>query len=100
LKEEKGYKVDKRVVIDFIKRSLAEVEGVSSIKRGLWGDNVKFKKKDEGMEIFLGLIIKQGCRVPQVVEEVQRKLKEEIGKTFGTSVTKIDVQIKGIESPK
>ncbi|MCD6082958.1 Asp23/Gls24 family envelope stress response protein [Candidatus Aerophobetes bacterium] len=100
MKEEKGYKVDKKVMIDFIKKSVEEVEGVFSIKKGLWGRKVKFKESDEGIEVFLGLVIRRGNSVPQVVEEIQRKLIREIEETFGISVKKVDVQIKGIESPK
>jgi len=96
----KTYKVDKRVIIDSIKKSLGEIEGVRSIKKGLWGERVKFKEVAGGMEISLGLIVKQGESVPQIVEKTQKKLKEEIEKTFGTSVTKIDIQIKGIEPPE
>ncbi|RLE07881.1 hypothetical protein DRJ00_07305, partial [Candidatus Aerophobetes bacterium] len=55
---------------------------------------------DEGIEVFLGLVIRRGNPVPQVVEEIQRKLIREIEETFGISVKKVDVQIKGIESPK
>jgi uncharacterized alkaline shock family protein YloU len=94
----KGYKVDKKVIIECIKKSLGEIEGVHSIKKGLWGEKVKFKEVEGEMEISLGLIVKQGKSVPQIVQEAQKKLKEEIEKTFGTSVTKIDIQIKGIES--
>jgi len=97
-KEGKGYKVDKRVIIDSIKKSLGEIEGVHSIKKSLWGERVKFKEVEGGIEISLGIVVKQGKPVPQIVEETQKRLKEEIEKTFGTSVTKIDIQIKGIES--
>ncbi|HHJ00632.1 MAG TPA: Asp23/Gls24 family envelope stress response protein [Candidatus Aerophobetes bacterium] len=100
MKEEKGYKVDKKVMIDFIKKSVEEVEGVFSIKGGLWGRKIRFKESDEGIEVFLGLVIRRGNSVPQVVEEIQRKLIREIEETFGISVKKVDVQIKGIESPK
>ncbi len=100
MKEKKGYKIDKKVIIDFIKRSTEKVEGVFSVKRGLWGEGIKFKEVDEGMEISLRLVVKQGNPIPQIVEEVQKRLKAEIEKTFGTSVARVDVQIKGIKSSK
>ncbi|RLE08246.1 hypothetical protein DRZ78_01405 [Candidatus Aerophobetes bacterium] len=98
MEKKRGYKVDRKVITDFIKKSLREIEGIHSVKKGLWGDKVKFKETAEGMRISIGLTVKEGKSIPQVVEEAQRKLKEEIEKTFGTSVLKIDIQIKGIES--
>ncbi len=49
MKEEKGYKVDKKVMIDFIKKSVEEVEGVFSIKAlyagtvpSLWLEGIQY----------------------------------------------------------
>ncbi|MCK4522865.1 Asp23/Gls24 family envelope stress response protein, partial [Candidatus Aerophobetes bacterium] len=68
------------------------------IKRSLFKEGIKVKKSEEGLAISLELLISEGGFVPQIVEEVQKKVKEEIEKTLGTKVAKVDIKIRGIKS--
>jgi len=95
--KKEGYEVEKKVVVELIRKSLAEVKGIHSIQRGLWGRSIKIRELKEGMEISLGLIVKEGNVVSQTVRDVQKKVKEEIEKTLETSVKRVDVKIKGIK---
>jgi len=96
--EEKNYEVSKKVVINLIKGSVAKIEGIHSLKKSLWGKGVKIQERETGMEIHLGLIIKEGCYIPQIVHEVQKEVKETIEKTLGISVTRVNIKIRGIQS--
>ncbi|MEA1964485.1 MAG: Asp23/Gls24 family envelope stress response protein [Candidatus Aerophobetes bacterium] len=96
--KKEGYEVEKKVLVELIRKSLAQVKGVHSIQRGLWGKSIEIKELKEGIEISLGLIIREGSAVPQTVRDVQKKVKDEIEKTLETSVKKVDVKIKGIKS--
>jgi len=98
---ERAYQIEKKAIIDLVKRLVSQIEGVHSLKRSLFGKSIKMKELEEGMEISLAIITKQGSSVPQIVEQTQKKLKDEIEKTLGTPVKKIDVVVKGIKfSPK
>jgi uncharacterized alkaline shock family protein YloU len=96
--EVKGYEVDKKVTLGLIKKAVGQVEGIDSIKRSLFKEGIKVKKSEEGLVISLELLISEGGFVPQIVEEVQKKVKEEIEKTLGTKVAKVDIKIRGIKS--
>jgi len=97
LEKEKTYQVEKKAVVDFIKKIIKEVNGVHSIKGNLFGKNIRIKQTPEGADIRLGIIVKREASVPAVVKEVQDKLKQEMEKTLGTVVKKIDVAVKGIK---
>lgn len=93
-----GYEVDKKVTLGLIKKAVGQVEGIHGIKRSLFKEGIKVKKSEEGLAISLELLISEGGFVPQIVEEVQKKVKEEIEKTLGTKVAKVDIKIRGIKS--
>ncbi len=97
MRKEKAYRVEKKALIDLISRITKEVEGVYSIKRGFFGKDIKIKEEQEGMQISLGLIAKKEVSIPTLVETVQRRLREEIEKTLGSPVRKINITIKGIK---
>ncbi len=98
---ERAYQIDKKAIIGLIKKLVSQIEGIYSLKRSLFGRGIKIKESEEGMEIYLSLVTKQESYVPQIVEETQKKLKDEVEKTLGSPVKKVDVVVKGIKfSPK
>ena len=97
MEKEKTYQVEKKAAVDFIKKIIKEVSGVHSIKGNLLGKNIRIKQTSEGTDIRLGIIVKREASVPTVVKEIQEKLKQEMEKTLGTVVKRIDVTIKGIK---
>ncbi len=94
---ERAYQIEKKVIIDLIRKLISQIDGVYSLQRSLFGRSIRIKESEEGMDIYLALITKQESSVPQIVEETQKKLKDEIEKTLGSPVKKIDVVIKGIK---
>lgn len=98
---ERAYQIEKKAIINLVKKLVSQIEGIYSLKRSLFGRSIKIKESEEGMEISLAIITKQGSSVPQIVQETQKKLKDEIEKTLGSPVKKVDVVVKGIKfSPK
>lgn len=95
--KEEGYQVDRKVISGLIKKALNEVEGIYAVKRGLWGGRIRIKFLEEGIGISLELIIKEGNAIPQLVEETQKKVKQEVEKVLDKPVTKVNIKIKGIK---
>lgn len=98
MREEGSYEIDREVVIVLIKKALGRLEGVYAIKRGLLGERVKVKQSGEKIRISLELIIKEGSSIPQVVEETQKEIKEEIQKTLNRAVDRVYIKIKKIKA--
>jgi len=95
--KEEVYEVDKKVISGLIKKALKEVEGVYAVKRGLWGERIKIEYLQEGIGLSLELIIKEGNAIPQLVEEIQKKVKQEVQRVLDKPVTKVNIKIKGIK---
>ena len=97
MREEGSYEIDRKVVIALIKKALGRLEGVYAVKRGLFGERVKVKQSGEKIRISLELIIKEGSSIPQVVEETQKEITEEIQKTLNRAVDRVNIKIKKIK---
>lgn len=95
--KEEGYQVDKKVISGLIRKALNEVEGIYAVKRGLWGGRIRIKFLEEGVGIFLELIIKEGNAIPQLVEETQKRVKQEVEKVLDKPVAKVNIKIKEIK---
>ena len=50
-----------------------------------------------GLDISLALIVEEGVFLPRVVEAVQKKVSEEMQRSLGTSVARVDIKIVGIK---
>lgn len=96
-KKEEGYEVDRKVISGLIKKALNEVEGIYAVKRGLWREGIKIEYLQEGIGLSLELIIKEGNAIPQLVEETQKKVKQEVQRVLDKPVAKINIKIKGIK---
>ena len=96
-KKEEDYEVDKKVISGLIKKALNEVEGIYAVKRGLWGERIKIEYLQEGIGLSLELIIKEGNAIPQLVEETQKKVKQEVQRVLDKPVAKINIKIRGIK---
>jgi len=95
--KQEGYEVDRKVISGLIKKALNEVEGIYAVKRGLWGERIKIEYLQEGIGLSLELIIKEGNAIPQLVEETQKKVKQEVQRVLDKPVAKINIKIKGIK---
>ncbi len=95
--KQEGYEVDRKVISGLIKKALNGVEGIYAVKRGLWGEKIKIEYLQEGIGLSLQLIIKEGNAIPQLVEETQKKVKQEVQRVLDKPVAKINIKIKGIK---
>jgi len=102
--QEESYEVDRKVISGLIKKALNEVEGIYAVKRGLWREGIKIENLQEGIKLSLELIIKdleliikEGNAIPQLVEETQKKVKQEVQRVLDKPVTKVNIKIKGIK---
>ena len=95
--KQEGYEVDRKVISGLIKKDLNQVEGIYAVKRGLWGERIKIEYLPEGIGLSLQLIIKEGNAIPQLVEETQKKVKQEVQRVLDKPVAKINIKIKGIK---
>lgn len=96
--ETPGYEVDKKVTLQLIRKAVGQVEGIHSIRGSPLRAGIKVKELEEGLVVYLELLIREGGFIPQIVEETQRKVSEEIEKTLGTKVARVDIKITGIKS--
>jgi len=55
------------------------------------------KESEKGLDISLALIVEEGTLIPRVVEEVQKKVSEEVQRSLGISVARVNIKIKGIK---
>ena len=94
---EKSYIIDRKVISELVRKSLSEIEGIHGVKRSLWRKGIRVKFLGEGIVISLELIIKEGNPVPELMEETQKKVKEEVEKVLEESVAKVNVRIRGIK---
>ena len=97
LEKEVKYQLDKKVPLELVERVLSQIQGIYSVKKNLWGKGIRMKESERGLDISLALIVEGGVVIPRVVEEVQKKVSEEIQRSLGTSVARVDIKIKGIK---
>lgn len=99
MKNETNFQVEKKVLVNLIRKIVEEVEEVYSIKTAFFGKDIRIKQDLEGMDISLGVIVKRAASIPQVAQQIQNNLKQELEKTVGTSVRTVAVKVKGIKFP-
>jgi len=75
----------------------SRIQGVYSVKRDLWGNGIKMRESEEGLNISLALIVEEGALIPQVAEEVQKKVSEELERSLGISIARVDIKIEGMK---
>lgn len=96
--EENFYQVDRKAIINLVGRIVKDIEAIHSIKKGFWGKNIRVKQNPEGVDIYVGLIIKRGTFVPAVAQEAQKKIKQETERTLGIQIRKVKIVVKGVKS--
>lgn len=111
--------ITKETIESIVSLNLADVKGVVGSKksiikeitdmlRGEIIENkiekasriIKVEIKDNKPLINLYIIIKYRVRIPDIAWEMQNRVKENLIKTLGIEVNKIDLHIQGIQFPK
>ena len=55
------------------------------------------RELEGGLGISLALVVEEGVPIPEMVEEVQKKISEELERSLGISITKVDIRIEGMK---
>lgn len=97
LEKEVKYEVDRKVTLELIKRVLSRIQGVYSVKKDLWKKGIRMRELEGGLGVSLALVVEEGVLIPQMAEEVQKKVSEELEKTLGISIARVDIKIEGMK---
>ncbi len=97
MEKEGKYEVDRKVTLKLIKRVLSRIQGVYSVKKDLWRKGIRMRELEGGLGISLALVVEEGVPIPEMVEEVQKKISEELERSLGISITKVDIRIEGMK---
>jgi uncharacterized alkaline shock family protein YloU len=98
-------KISDEVIAIVSSASISEVKGVTGIyggsKGGLFGmknpnKGVKAEIKDNCVVIDIDIEVEYGANMPEVAWEIQGKIKTAVESMTGLSVSKVNVNIKGI----
>ena len=98
-------KISDEVIAIVSSASISEVKGVAGIyggaKSGLFGmknpnKGVKAEIKDNNVSIDIDIEVDYGANMPEVAWEIQGKIKTAVESMTGLSVSKVNVNIKGI----
>jgi len=97
LEKEVKYEVDRKVTLKLIKRVLSRIQGVYSVKKDLWRKGIRMRELEGGLGVSLALVVEEGVLIPQMAEEVQKKVSEEVERSLGISIARVDIKIEGIK---
>lgn len=97
MEKEEKYEVDKKVTLELIERVLSQIQGVYSLKKDLWGRGIRMKESERGLDVSLALVVEEGVLIPHMAEEVQNKVAEEVERSLGTSIARVDIKIDGMK---
>jgi len=103
-------KISHDIVMTIARHIAAEVSGIVSISGGLPGGlvdvfskkstakkGVKIQSEETQISINVALVIKYGVKIPEVVKEVQRKVKSAVEAMTEIKVSRVNVYIQDIE---
>ncbi|MCM8759809.1 MAG: Asp23/Gls24 family envelope stress response protein [Candidatus Omnitrophica bacterium] len=107
-KEDLGYvKIDDEVIGTIAAIAAKSIPGVYKIATSFVGGialffkkipdaGVKVSVKEDGVHLFLGIIVDYGINIPELTWKVQRAIKEEVEKTTGFKVIQVNITVEGI----
>ena len=95
--ETPAYEVDRKVMVELVKKTLGDVEGVYGIKRSMWGDDLRVKSGDKGVRLRVGIVVKEGVTIPAVAEAASEQLKHSIETTLGLPVANLKLTVRAIK---
>lgn len=85
--------ISEAVLITYVEKTIGEFDGISlSRKRKA----VKVIRSENGNSIDLGLEVNYGTKIPEVVKELQKAVKERITELAGVKINEVNVVIEGL----
>ena len=55
------------------------------------------RELEGGLGVSLALVVEEGVLIPQMAEEVQKKVSEEVERSLGISIARVDIKIEGMK---
>ena len=106
---DKSLHISQDVIARIITNTVSEIDGVSRIApvmktpRQIWlkqenFGNIRIGLVDDVLSVTIGLILTGSAKAVQTAEEVQEKVKSAVQNMLGLTVTKVNVNVCGIES--
>ncbi|MCC5910712.1 MAG: Asp23/Gls24 family envelope stress response protein [Clostridiaceae bacterium] len=103
-------KIAHDIVMTIARHAAEEVEGITSIKGGLPGGigelfskntsnkkGIKIQSQETQVVINLSVVVKYGTIIPEVIGQVQEKVKSSIESMTDIQVSKVNVFVQDIE---
>lgn len=85
--------VSEAVLITFIEKTVGEFEGIYLSRRR---KTIKITRSEAGAVIDLGLDVKYGTNIPEIVKVLQSEVKERITNLAGVKVIEVNVVVEGL----
>lgn len=85
--------VSESVLIAYVEKTIGEFTGITLSKRK---KAVKITRTDDGNIIDIGLDVKYGVKIPEIVKALQQTVVERIMKLAGVEVKEVNVLVEGL----
>ncbi len=100
-------KISEDVIARIVEIAVKGIDGVVEFTKSRIRFSQLFVKSDTqsaidihtengAVDINVSVIVSYGCRVKQVAERIQRKIKDDVQNMTGIAVTKVNVAVDGI----
>ena len=89
-----NYTIADTVLMNIIENVGSEIDGVYKVSR------VRVDKYIDGINLEVDITINYGKRIPDVVYNLEKRVKNKIDKLTGLNIFKLDIYVKGINVPK
>lgn len=103
-----GLIISEAVIADIAKNASKDIEGVSGFvsrpadikglfKKGSPTGSVKVTERENELVLDVYITLKNGAKIPVVCEKVQKSIKEAVQNTTGRVISKVNINVAGID---
>lgn len=90
--EDGQIKIHNRVIVAYAEKAAKTVDGIVNV-------STIIRHREDGLYIILDLITRANTKTSDIARVVQEKVLEYVADTIGTKVSKVEVNIVGVETP-
>ena len=76
------------------------VGGIALFFRKIPDAGVSVSLKEDGVVLSLGVIVDYGVNIPEVTWKIQKVIKEEVEKSTGFKIARVNIVVEGIYHPQ
>jgi len=97
------------VLTALVHQALSEVEGLGEVKGkladivGIFGGRqkgIQVELRPDGVQVTLNITVRYGKPIHEVARTIQRRVKEEVERMTGLSVSGVDIYVQDIQPPE